>query len=214
MSAPLRDIIKDIQRELGVEADGVAGRVTLTNALAALRERHLDLQEEKVWPARVGEAAEFDARTEKNLATLDPKAQPMFRRFLSLAQATAATMGCDYILIGGNRTWAEQDALYAQGRSVEGSIVTNARGGSSNHNFGIAGDCGVFQGKVYLDGGNKAQAALAAKVHKACSEHAAACGLEWGGSWTSLKDLPHFEAKTGLTLAQKRSLYSKKGSVL
>ena len=138
----------------------------------------------------------------------------MFRRFLSFAQGTAASLGCDYVLISGNRTWEEQDALYAQGRTAPGEIVTKARGGSSNHNFAIAGDFGVFQGKLYLDGGTKAQQALAAKVHKACSEHAATCGLEWGGSWTSIKDAPHFEVKTGLTMAQKRIRIKGKGSVL
>lgn len=210
----LRSIIKDIQREVGVAADGVAGRVTLTNVLAALRERHLDPQEEKEWPARVAEAAEFDARTEKVLVGLDDKAQPEFRRFLSLAQATAATLGCDYVLISGNRSWEEQDALYAKGRTKPGAKVTHARGGYSNHNFAIAADAGVFQGGTYLDGGTAAQSQLAAKVHKACSEHAKTCGLEWGGSWTSFKDLPHYEVQTGLTVTQKRKRFKEKGSVL
>jgi peptidoglycan L-alanyl-D-glutamate endopeptidase CwlK len=211
MSKSLVDLTKDLQRELGVKVDGVAGRVTLTNALAAIQNARMDFQAEKEHPARVAEATEFDARTEGVLATLDPKAVPMFRQFLALAQATAASMGCDYILISGNRTWAEQDALYAQGRTKPGAKVTNAKGGSSNHNFGIAVDAGVFAGKLYLDNSDPAKAA---KVHKACSEHAAACGLEWGGSWTSIKDMPHYEVRTGLSLAEKRSRYQQKGSVL
>jgi peptidoglycan L-alanyl-D-glutamate endopeptidase CwlK len=40
----------------------------------------------------------------------------------------------------GLRTWAEQDALYAQGRTEPGSIVTHSRGGFSWHNFGLAAD--------------------------------------------------------------------------
>jgi hypothetical protein len=40
----------------------------------------------------------------------------------------------------GLRTWAEQDALYAQGRTAPGPIVTHAPGGSSWHNFGLAVD--------------------------------------------------------------------------
>jgi peptidoglycan L-alanyl-D-glutamate endopeptidase CwlK len=51
-------------------------------------------------------------------------------------------------------------------------------------------------------------------VHKACSEHAKACGLEWGGSWSGFKDLPHYEVATGLSMAAKRKLFSEKGSVL
>jgi len=43
----------------------------------------------------------------------------------------------------GYRSIAEQNRLYAQGRTTEGPIVTNARGGQSNHNRGIAVD--LFQ---------------------------------------------------------------------
>ncbi|SVE43245.1 uncharacterized protein METZ01_LOCUS496099, partial [marine metagenome] len=38
------------------------------------------------------------------------------------------------------RTYAEQDDLYEQGRTEPGKIVTNARGGKSWHNFGLAID--------------------------------------------------------------------------
>src|SRR5258706_8285714 len=40
----------------------------------------------------------------------------------------------------GMRTWTEQDALYAQGRTIPGSIVTQAKGGESWHNLGCAID--------------------------------------------------------------------------
>lgn len=205
----LRDIIKDIQRELGVEADGIAGRVTLTGVLSALRAGQEQEGEVIVPPFTSAEMAVFDDRSEGILATLDPKAVPLFRRFLALAQGTAATLGCEYKLISGNRTWAEQDALNAKRPKV-----TNAKGGQSNHNFGIAADAGVFQGKLYLDGGTAQQKALASKVHKACSMHADACGLEWGGNWTSIVDQPHYEVNTGLSMAEKRSRFTTKGSVL
>lgn len=203
----LREDIKNIQRAVGADPDGILGPVTSARVLAALRGR--DGLTTEV-PATV-ESAKLDSRTESILATLDPKAVPMFRLFLCYAKATAATLGCDYILISGNRTWPEQDALYAQGRTKPGNKVTNAKGGQSNHNFGIAVDAGVFAGKSYLDDSDPARAA---KVHKACSEHAAACGLEWGGSWTSIKDLPHYQVRTGKTTAELRETFSKKGTVL
>lgn len=53
-----------------------------------------------------------------------------------LNQATGRTWG----IAQGRRTIAEQDGLYAKGRSVPGNIVTNAPGGSSAHNFGLAAD--------------------------------------------------------------------------
>jgi len=153
----------------------------------------------------------LSSRTLKNIATLDPKAQGPFTAFAKVAAMVAEEHGCEYIMITGNRTWAEQDALYAIGRTKPGQKVTNARGGYSNHNFGIAGDFGVFQGKVYLDESNPK---LADKVHRACAEHAEACGLEWGGHWESFQDMPHYEIQTVLSLSQKRIRYSRKGSVL
>lgn len=38
------------------------------------------------------------------------------------------------------RTIAQQNALYAQGRTAPGRIVTNAKGGESYHNYGLAID--------------------------------------------------------------------------
>lgn len=147
-----------------------------------------------------------DARTLKNIATLDPKCQERFRAFAEEAKDVAAKFGCDYVMISGNRTWAEQDALFARRPKV-----TNARGGQSNHNFGIAGDFGVFRGKEYVD---ETDPSLAHRVHKACAALAKEYGLEWGGAWKSFTDLPHYEVATGLTMVSKRKLYLEKGSVL
>lgn len=38
------------------------------------------------------------------------------------------------------RTFAEQDYLYSKGRTISGPRVTNAKGGSSYHNYGLAFD--------------------------------------------------------------------------
>ncbi len=100
-------------------------------------------------------------------------------------------------VISGTRSYAEQAALYAQGRTAPGKVVTNARPGYSNHNFGIAVDVGIFKGKVYL---------------AECPEYATLgpvgekCGLLWGGRWAKPKtDRPHYEFATGFTLAQMRA---------
>ena len=153
----------------------------------------------------------IDIRTARNIATLDPKAQANFTRFALAAKATAATFDCDYIAIAGNRTWPQQDALYAQGRTLPGSKVTNARGGYSNHNFGIACDFGVFSKAAYLD---ESDPRMAEKVHRACAVHAEDNGLAWGGTWESFQDTPHYEISTLLTLEQKRARFQQKGSVL
>lgn len=201
----MRNTIKNIQRRCGVNADGIFGPMT---AAAVWRELNADAADDG---AAEDLPHDLDERTLYHIGSLDAKARENFRRFARLAKATAATLGCDYVMVSGNRSYAEQDALYAQGRTRPGAIVTKARGGQSNHNFGIAGDFGVFRGKAYLD---SSEPATAAKVHKVCSEHAKACGLEWGGSWKSLKDHPHYEVTTGLGMAAKRKLMNEKGSVL
>lgn len=200
--------IKAVQRAVGAEPDGIFGPVTAAATLAELRKLTTgdmggDLSDEVL-----------DFRSEENLKTLDAKAQDVFRDFLLRAKATAATFGCEYVMISGHRSWEEQDVLYARGRTVPGDKITNAKGGQSNHNFGIAADFAVFQGKIYLDGGTNQQAALARRVHAACAVHARKLGMDWGGDWRNLKDEPHFEIHTGLTLAQKRSVYQQRGSVL
>jgi peptidoglycan L-alanyl-D-glutamate endopeptidase CwlK len=148
----------------------------------------------------------LDARTIKNLATLDPKARVIFQNFISEAKMIAEELGCEYIGISGHRTWEEQDRLYTQRPKV-----TNAPGGYSNHNFGIAMDFGVFRGRVYLDETNPA---LASKVHRAVAKIANRHGLDWGGDWPKFRDEPHFEIEVGLTMAQKRNVYKKRGSLL
>jgi len=157
----------------------------------------------------------FSTRTEKNLATLDPKAAAIFRAFLAEAMNLAAKSGCLYVAISGNRSYAEQDALYAKGRTTAGPKVTNAKGGQSNHNFGIALDFGVFKATKYLDDGTPEEKREAARIHRAIGTTLAAKhNLEWGGTWKGIPDEPHFEIKTGLTLPEKRARMAKFKSVL
>jgi peptidoglycan L-alanyl-D-glutamate endopeptidase CwlK len=216
--------IKAIQRHCGAEPDGKFGPKT---AAAVLRE----LRSQVATYTMDGTSAEaqtvevIDARTAQVIHTLDPKAQDIFLQFAHLAKATAATLGYDYIAISGHRSWEKQDELYAQphdGKDNDGDgrideadeKVTNAQGGESNHNFGIAVDFGVFCGGFYMDGGDAIHAATAKHVHEACAVHARALGLEWGGDWKGFKDYPHYEMRTGLTTAQKRNVYQQRGSVL
>ena len=156
----------------------------------------------------------FDTRTEKNLATLDPKVQEQFRDFIAYAKdITDDFLDCEVRLISGHRTWKEQDAIYAQGRTKPGLIVTRAKGGQSNHNFGIAGDLGIFRRGKYLDDSPaKEDKALCERIYKHLAKKAEAFGMEAGYNWNS-PDPPHFEVATGLTLAQKRARYEKYGTL-
>ena len=98
----------------------------------------------------------------------------------------AAAAGIGLKIISGQRTYAEQEALYAQGRTAPGPKVTNARGGYSNHNFGIAFDVGVFEGNRYLPESPK---------YKAAGVLGMDLGLEWGGNWKTIVDQPHYQLR-------------------
>jgi peptidoglycan L-alanyl-D-glutamate endopeptidase CwlK len=166
----------------------------------------------------------MDDRSSKNISSLDPKARDAFLKLWEIGNKVAAKYGCTYAMISGNRTYAEQDALYKRAmdgidNDKDGKVdesderVTKAPPGYSNHNFGIAGDFGVFKGKAYLDSSDPK---LAEKIHRETYAAAVVAGLpiEWGGLWKSFTDLPHFEYKTGLTMEQKRARMREKGSVL
>ena len=100
------------------------------------------------------------------------------------------------------RTVAEQDNLYAQGRTKPGSIVTNAKGSSysSMHQWGAAFDVIRNDGKgAYFD--NDGWFSKVGRIGKSL-------GLEWGGDWTSPVDKPHFQLKQwGSTTTKLKKLY-------
>jgi peptidoglycan L-alanyl-D-glutamate endopeptidase CwlK len=139
--------------------------------------------------------APVDRRSEKTIATLLPEVQPIARALVQKASAAGITIK----IISGLRTYQEQDALYAQGRTAPGDIVTNARGGYSNHNFGIAFDVGVFEGNKYLPDSPK---------YKAVGVLGEDLGLEWGGNWKTIVDQPHFQLRPtwATDLAERRML--------
>lgn len=112
-----------------------------------------------------------------------------------------------YVLISnGFRSFAEQDKLYAQGRTNKSKpIVTNARGGYSAHNYGLAIDFVIVS-----DDGRRAIWTVTDKWRRAASI-AKSLGFEWGGEWSSFKDYPHLQMTKGLTM---KELLSGKRPVL
>lgn len=119
---------------------------------------------------------------------------PEFAARLTLFEKKLAANGIKVILTAGFRSIAEQNDLYAKGRTKPGKKVTNARGGDSWHNWGLAADyVFVINGKVTWDG----PWATFGKI-------ARECGLEWGGDFKSIVDRPHVQWTQGKTLAQMR----------
>jgi peptidoglycan L-alanyl-D-glutamate endopeptidase CwlK len=153
----------------------------------------------------------LDERSSKNVATLHSKVQQVFKNWIAECQIMAAAHGYEYKAISGNRTWDEQAKIYAQGRTSPGKIVTNAKPGYSNHNYGIAVDMGVFKDGKYLDGLKPAEAQA---FHNKAAVIAEKYNIEWGGSWKSFKDYPHFEYRTGKTLSQLRQLVTEGKDIL
>jgi len=147
----------------------------------------------------------IDARSKELLATLDKRVQPTFKQLIQIAKAMGQQYGVEVKAISGHRSYSKQAALYAQGRTMPGKIVTNAKPGYSNHNFGTALDFGCFDKKTgkYLDSENTK---LVSKIYRAIYNEAERQNLRitWGGLWRTFKDTPHFEYITGLTMAQMR----------
>lgn len=172
----IEEMISAVQEALGVAVDGRAGPETWGAIYDQIAKPSVTTQPEPLAVDAV------DSRSEKAIATLLPDVQPLARALVQ----KAALNGIRIKIISGLRTYAEQDALYAQGRTAPGSIVTNAKGGYSNHNFGIAFDVGVFEGSSYLGESPK---------YKAVGVLGMELGLEWGGNWKNMVDQPHFQLR-------------------
>jgi peptidoglycan L-alanyl-D-glutamate endopeptidase CwlK len=131
------------------------------------------------------------------------KVHPELARRVRMVIDNLAKAGMQVEVVQGLRTVAEQDALFAQGRSKPGKVVTNARGGQSNHNYGIAVDVVPFaDGKPNWDAPNSIWIAIGGEAEKV--------GLEWGGNWKKFLDRPHIQLP-GLTIKQCFALFKKGG---
>ena len=117
----------------------------------------------------------------RDLALLHPRLQAILPRIKAECEAQALPV----LWTDGMRTKAEQDALYAQGRTSPGTIVTNVRYPDSMHNWGVAVDfCRNVRGREYDDTDNFFfRVAFVAKAY----------GLDWGGDWKTFKDKPHLQ---------------------
>jgi peptidoglycan L-alanyl-D-glutamate endopeptidase CwlK len=106
-----------------------------------------------------------------------------------LTEVSIAT-SLKWLITSSRRTIAEQDKLFAQGRTAPGKIVTKAKGGQSPHNFGMAVDCvPIKDGDCWWDApeGFWSTYGAIAKNH----------GLVWGGDFSGgFTDVPHIELST------------------
>lgn len=130
---------------------------------------------------------QVDPRSEKNIATLHPKVQPLARQLV----LDAAKAGIEIRITSAHRTYEEQNALFEKRPKV-----TNARGGFSNHNFGLAIDVTIFK---------NGQPVWESPNYKTLGKIGKALGFEWGGDWTSIVDEPHFQLRPDWAKGMKES---------
>ena len=144
-------------------------------------------------------AASMKASSEKRLRQLHPALASAVRAVIAdLAGRSAAIE-----VVQGLRTFEEQDELFAKGRTAPGPIVTQARGGESNHNFGLAADlCPFTNDKPDWN----APIAVWAAIGAAAMAH----GLEWGGQWKKFLDKPHVQL-AAMTVKECASCYEAGG---
>lgn len=109
--------------------------------------------------------------------------------------------GITVIVTSTYRDFEYQNDLYAQGRTKPGKKVTNAKAGYSMHNFRLAFDfVPIIKGKAQWED---------MALWQRCGKIAVECGLDWGGYWTSFKDMPHCQ-EPGQSLEELRRKYAVK----
>lgn len=128
----------------------------------------------------------------RKLTDLHPTLQPIAAKFLARCKAA----GLDILITCTHRTGAEQDALYAQGRTTPGAKVTNARAGQSKHNTMLKGvpASEAFDIVPLING--KPEWSAKHPAWAAAGKIGEDLGLSWAGRWLSFKEMPHFELKS------------------
>lgn len=123
---------------------------------------------------------ETDSKGNVSLNQLHPDLNEKMNQLLKKCEAA----GLDIRVTADLRSVADQDQLYAQGRTKEGAIVTNRKGAdyASLHQWGTAFDVALKGNDPY----NKEKLTKVGEIGKSL-------GLEWGGDWETFQDMPHFQ---------------------
>lgn len=127
---------------------------------------------------------------EQHLNQLNPEFAKHLRRNWNAAQMVADADDVDIKIVCSLRTQAEQEKLYAKGRTEPGPRVTWTR--NSKHKEGLAVDFGLFRKGIYMDSLNNA---LCYKVYQKMSKVLQHPQLTWLGH---VGDPCHFQWKPGV----------------
>lgn len=143
----------------------------------------------------------MDTKSQDEIATLHPKLRDDAMQAWTEVQA-AMPDNVKVIISQGYRTFAESAALYAQGRTKPGEIVTNAKAGQSYHNYGLAFDFEMLTNNKqdWVVGPNWMKVVEIMKNH----------GWTWGGDFAgTFKDYPHFEKRFGYSWTALKDLHDR-----
>lgn len=151
----------------------------------------------------------MDKTTMDRIAQLHPKVRSEATEiYKEICKRLSGRANCRFTFT--LRTFEEQAALYAQGRTKPGSIVTKADAGLSFHNYGLAIDIALiidgktasWDTKTDFDKDGKSDWIECVQVFKEF-------GWEWGGDW-KFTDMPHFQKTFGKSVRDLLALHKAK----
>lgn len=131
---------------------------------------------------------------------------PRVRELCAEFERRCREAGLNVLVTETFRTAEEQDALYAQGRTKPGSIITRCKGADyqSPHQWGVAFDfCRNVKGREYDDSDG---------FFRKCGAVGKSIGLFWGGDFRTFVDKPHLEWPEALPQNSTRTLKQKYGT--
>ena len=113
----------------------------------------------------------------------------------------AEELGIFVVITDDFRSIDDQHALYERGRESDGRVVTNAKGGESYHNYGLAIDFALRTEDddviwdLEYDGNQNGESDWMEVV-----DIAKDLGFTWGGDWTRFRDYPHLQMDFGYSI--------------
>ncbi|MDQ6422699.1 M15 family metallopeptidase [Paenibacillus sp. LHD-117] len=154
---------------------------------------------------------EYSDRLERLLPFLRKEVPPITELHPIVMEKTdllieeAKRLGISVVITDDFRSHEDQNALYEQGRTQKGPIVTQVRGGGSYHNYGLAIDFALRTkgGRIVWDmehDGNRNGKPDWLEVVDAAKK----LGFSWGGDWKSFKDYPHLQMDFGYSISELR----------
>ncbi len=167
------NVVKWFQRSRNLIEDGIIGEKTLAKLDEVYEPETMNFSSSNYVPESEQPAA-ADSYTQKKLSGVHPVLVKKALQIIELAKQE----GYELRVTQGLRTFKEQDALFRKRPKV-----TNARGGQSSHNYGVAVDFAfVVGGKISWD----------ERLYKNIGRWTNQVGLTWGGNWR-FTDLPHVQ---------------------